>query len=179
MTKSIAAAALLFVMTATAAFADTVTVKGVHLCCGACVSAAGKSLKNVDGVSDAACDRNSKTVTFKATDAKAAEAGILALAKAGFHGKAVHGGKALAFPASGARKGKKANEVTVTGVHLCCAACVTGAQKALENVVGVATIEIDRNAKSVTAKGKAISVAAFVAALNKGGFHGRVKTAGN
>ena len=48
--------------------AEKVTVKGVHLCCGSCVSAAGEALKEVEGVSKAACDRNGKIVVFQATD---------------------------------------------------------------------------------------------------------------
>ena len=60
--------------------AGNVAVKGVHLCCGACVSAVSKALKPVDGVTGIACDRDSKRVTFQARDDKAAQAGIVALA---------------------------------------------------------------------------------------------------
>ena len=161
-------------LTTTASAAD-VTVKDVHLCCGACVAGVNKALKGVEGVSKVAADRNSKIVTFQATDAKAAKAGITALAKAGFHGKATLGDKPLPFPPSGAKKGLKADTVTFTGVHLCCGACVTGAQKALQKVAAVTTIDIDRNAKTITLKGKAIDVTAAVQALNAGGFHGTIK----
>lgn len=161
-------------LNATASAGD-VTIKDVHLCCGACVVGANKALKKVDGLSDIACDRNAKIITFKAKDVKTAKSGIDALAKAGFHGKATHGGKPVSFPPSGAKKGLKADIVTFTGVHLCCGACVTAAQKAVKGVKGVTTIDIDRNAKSVTLKGKAIDVTAAVKALNAGGFHGTIK----
>lgn len=155
--------------------AGQVTVKGVHLCCGACVNGVMKALKDVEGVSDVTADRDSKTVVFQAADDKAAERGIQALADGGFHGKVAHGDKELEFPASGIKKGQKADSVTFNGVHLCCGACVTGAQKAVAEVKGVETIDIDRGAKTVTLKGKDIDLEEAVAALNKGGFHGTVK----
>lgn len=175
MMKSTGLAGLLLAFVVTAAPAAEVTVKGVHLCCGACVSTVGKTLKTVKGVSGATCDRNSKIVTFQAADGKAAQAGILALAKAGFHGKATHGKTTIAFPKSGAKKGVKANTVTLNGVHLCCGACVTGARKAFAKLDSVGTIDIDRSAKTITLKGKGISVTDAVAALNKSGFHGTLK----
>ena len=46
--------------------ADKVELKDTHLCCPMCVKAVGEVLKGVDGVSDAACDREKKTVTFTA-----------------------------------------------------------------------------------------------------------------
>lgn len=155
--------------------AGEVTVKGVHLCCGACVRDAGDALKGIEGVSQPTANRDSKVVAFKAADDKAAQAGIEALANAGFHGTATHGDKELPFPASGAKKGEKADAVTITGVHLCCGACVTGAQKALDGLEGVTAIDIDRNEETVKLTGKSIDVSAAIDALNKGGFHGTVK----
>ena len=155
--------------------AARVTVKGVHLCCGACVAGVDEALGDVSGVSGVTADRNSKTVTFTAADAKAAQAGIEALAKAGFHGTATHGSKKLRFPPSGVKKGEKANKITLTGLHLCCGACVSGAQKALQQVKGATTIEFDRKTKEARIFGKEIDVAAAIAALNKGGFHGTLK----
>ncbi|MCH8830885.1 MAG: heavy-metal-associated domain-containing protein, partial [Planctomycetes bacterium] len=134
-------------------------------------AAVNKTLKKVPGVSGIACDRNGKTVLFRAKDAAAAKKGIVALAKAGFHGSAVYGKKALPFPKSGAKKGTKAAQATFGGVHLCCSACVTAARKSLSNVPGVESIDIDRKEKTVTVRGKAIDITAAVKALNKGGFH--------
>ena len=155
--------------------AARVTIKGVHLCCGACVAGVDDALEDVKGVSSVAADRNSKIVAFTAADDEAAKAGIEALAKAGFHGSAVHGDKKLSFPASGAKKGEKANKITLTGLHLCCGACVTGAQEALQIVKGASTIEFDRMLGIARIIGKEIDVTAAVAALNKGGFHGTLK----
>ncbi|MCH7688584.1 MAG: heavy-metal-associated domain-containing protein, partial [Planctomycetes bacterium] len=79
----------------TSAQAGEVSVKGVHICCGMCVKAIGGVLGKVDGVSDAKCDRDSKTVTFSASDAKTAKAGLRAILNAGFYGKATLDGKKL------------------------------------------------------------------------------------
>ena len=164
---------LIVAFTGPTALAGEVTVKGVHLCCGQCVKIAGKALKSVDGVSGAACDRKEKTVTFQASNAKAAESGIKALVKAGFHGKAKHDGKKVALPPSGAKKGDKADTVTLSGVHLCCGNCVKAVGKALTNIG--AKVTCDRKARTVTLTGSGIDVAAAVAALNKAGFHANVK----
>lgn len=173
--RLIALAGSVFAAAAMPARAAEVTVQGVHLCCPACERAVLKALEDVEGVSQTACNRDSKLVGFRADGDKSARAGIDALAEAGFHGTATHGGQKLAFPDSGAKKGDRADRVTLAGVHLCCGACVTGARKSVEEVAGIAIIDIDRNARTVTLTGKAIDVAAAVRALNAGGFHGTVK----
>jgi periplasmic mercuric ion binding protein len=172
-----AAAALILAVSHNVSEAGRVTVKGVHLCCGACVAGVEEALIDVEGVSDVAADRNSKIVTFTAAGDSAAQKGIDALAKAGFHGAATHGEKKLSFPASGAKKGEKSNRIVLTGLHLCCGACVTGAQQALENVAGAATIEFDRKERIARIIGEGILVEEAVAALNAGGFHGTVQRA--
>ena len=50
-------------------------MKGVHLCCPACVKGVAEALKGVEGVKGA-CDQKAKTVTLTATDAKAAQKAI-------------------------------------------------------------------------------------------------------
>lgn len=160
---------------AATAQAGNVTVKGVHLCCGQCVKAVGKALSGVDGVSGAACDRDARTVSFQAASKKAAKHGVKALAKAGFHGTAKHGDKKIALPKSGAKKGQTADSVTVSGLHICCGQCVKAIGKALNSVDGVEDAACDRESRSCTAKGSDIKVLAVVRALNKAGFHGKVK----
>jgi len=156
--------------------AAEVTVKNVHLCCGACVTGVKKALDGVTGVSDVNAAQAEKTVTFKAADGKAVEAGINAMAKAGFHGAATSEGKDIKFPESGAEKGKKADSITVTDLHLCCGQCVTGVNKALDGLAGMSgKPECDRNAKTVTVTGKDIEITALVEALNKAGYHCNVK----
>src|SRR6266446_7407085 len=82
---------LFFLIGGTLALAGTaraetkVELKGVHLCCPACVKAAGDILKGVEGVKGA-CDMKAKTVTITATDDQAAQKALDALAAGGFHG---------------------------------------------------------------------------------------------
>ena len=113
-----------------AARGGEVKIEGVHICCGQCVSAAQKSLKGVDGVSDAKADKDSGSITLTAADDKAAAAAIAALAKAGFRGTAKYGDEPLEFPPSNAAKDAKADKITIAGVHLCCPACYKAAEKA-------------------------------------------------
>ena len=165
---------VLVAFTSSQAYSGTVAVKGTHLCCGGCQAAADEALSEVDGLSDISCDVNTKVISYKASSEKAAAAGIKALAAAGFYGTATHDAKKLMFPESGAKKGMKANSLLLTGLHLCCTACVTGSQKSLENVKGVSLIDIDRNEQTIKLTGDAISVPEAIAALNKAGFYCRL-----
>jgi copper chaperone CopZ len=173
--KTAAWAGLVCVVSTVTALAGDVSVKDVHLCCGACVKDANAALKDIDGISDVGIDRNTKTITFKAADEKAAKKAIDELAEAGFHGAATLDKKELKFPESGAEKGKKVNTLTIEGVHLCCGQCVKLAQEALKDLPGAKEVKIDREAKTVTITGADIDQADAVAALNKGGFHGTLK----
>lgn len=152
-----------------------VHVKGVHLCCGGCLGIADAALSDVDGVSKISSDMNAKVITFSVADQKTADAGIKALAKAGFFGTATLDKKPLKYPASGAKKDQKSNSFVLQGVHLCCTSCVTASQKALENVDGVTLIDIDRNEKTIKLTGSSISIPKAVAALHKAGFGCRVQ----
>jgi copper chaperone CopZ len=154
--------------------AGTVTVKGVHMCCGGCKSLAETALADLTGVDKVVCDLNTKAIEFKAADEKAVARGIKALAEAGFYGKANHDKKTLAFPKSGAKKGLKSNVVLLSGVHLCCTACVSASHKALLKVRGVTVIDIDRNAKSIKLTGDAMDTMEVVEALNRAGFFGQI-----
>lgn len=153
----------------------TVTVKGVHLCCGGCQEIADAALSEVKGVDDISCDLNTKVISYKVADRKTAEAGIQALAKAGFFGTATLDKKPLKFPDSGAKKETKSNSFVLENVHLCCTSCVTASQKALEDLEGVTLIDIDRNEKTIKLTGSSISVPKAVGALNKAGFYCRLK----
>jgi periplasmic mercuric ion binding protein len=69
-----------------------------------------------------------------------------------------------------------AGEVQVTGVHICCGACVKGVEKALKDVTGVSGVSADRESKTVrftAADDKAAT--AGIEALSKAGFHGTAK----
>ncbi len=165
---------VLFAFAASQSYAGSVAVKGTHLCCGGCQAAADEALSDVKGVSEISCDLNTKVISYKAANDKAAAAGIEALAKAGFYGTATHGAQKMTYPASGAKKGMKANSILLTGLHLCCSACVSGSQQALIDVKGVSLIDIDRNEKTIKLTGDSIDVPDAIAALNRAGFYCRL-----
>ncbi len=152
-----------------------VTVKGVHLCCQSCSDGADAALEGIKGVSKPGNDRNTKLITFQAESKDAALEGIKSLAKEGFYGTATYGKQELTWPDSGAKKGNKVPTVVIEGVHLCCGSCVTGAKEALAKLDGAAEIKVDRTAEIITVSGKELDEAVVVAALNKGGFFGKVK----
>jgi len=52
------------------AAASDVEIKGPHICCKQCVKVVGGILAKVDGVSDAKCDIQAKTISFTAKDEK-------------------------------------------------------------------------------------------------------------
>ena len=151
-----------------------VQVEGIHLCCGSCVDAVTDALKDIDGVTSVACDQNTKVASFKASNDEAAEEGIKALSEAGFFGTAKQGKKDLAFPDAGAKKDVKSAKIKFSGVHLCCRSCVKDAHTALKDVKGVSSIDVDREAGTVTLNGSDIVHTAALNALNKGGFYGKI-----
>jgi copper chaperone CopZ len=168
-------AAAMALLNAAIARAGEVKIEGVHLCCGQCVTIAQGTLKKVEGVSDGKADKDSGSITLIAADDKAAAAAIEALAKAGFRGAAKHGDKVLEFPGSNAEKGAKADTVTIVGVHLCCPACYTAAEKALKTVDGVSAVASDKKTKTLEVTGKGVDVNATLEALFKAGFQASVK----
>ena len=155
--------------------AGEVTVKGVHLCCGGCVSAATGALDGVAGVSGGSADQDSGTVKFQATDAKAAAAGLKAIAGAGLYGSATYEGKKIDVPTAKIDAKAVSDSLTLTGVHLCCGTCVSASSDALKKVTGVSEVEADQDNGSLTVKGKQINVAQLFEALHGAGFHGNIK----
>jgi mercuric ion binding protein len=155
-----------------AAQAETkLVVTGVHLCCPACTTAVQKILKNVDGV-EVACNSEQKTITITATDEKAAQKAVDALAAGGFYGKT--DSKDIAFTDdSGALKGK-VQTLTLTGVHNCCQTCTKAIKMAVKTVDGVKgdTAKPKVDTFEVTGDFDALEL---IKALNAAGFHAKVK----
>ncbi len=160
-----------FLALAGGARAETkVELKGVHLCCGACVTAANKILKEVDGVKGA-CDRNNKTITITAPDDATAQKALDALAAGGFHGDT--GNKELAIKDDSGASAGKSKKVTVSGIHNCCGACTTGINTALKKVEGVTGNTAKPRQTSFEVTGD-FDVAEMVKTLNAAGYHVKV-----
>ena len=155
-----------------AVLAETkVEVKGVHLCCAACVKGVGAALKGVDGVKGA-CDRDAGTVTITADDEATAQKAINALAAAGFHGQP--DSKAVRFPRdSGVTKGK-VSSLTLTGVHNCCRSCCGAIKGAVKKVSGVKSDDAKPKADTFEVTGD-FEAMDLIRALHQAGFHVKVK----
>lgn len=171
-TIRVAALTGLVVALATATSQAQVEVSEVHICCGNCVKIIGATLADVDGVANASCSKETKTVTFDAENEKAVKAGLKALSEAGFYGKAKMVNRDLEFPKEKVKKGDKADEVVFYGVHLCCPGCAKAVGAALKDL---GEAECDNEEKVVILRGDSISVAKALAALNKAGFNGSLK----
>ena len=149
----------------------TVEVKGVHLCCPACVKAVDGILKKVEGVKGV-IDREGRTITLTAPDAATAQKALDALAAGGFHGQT--GSKELTFKDdSGAAKGK-VKTLTVTGVHNCCGQCNAAIKKAIKTVDGVKSDTCKAKEDTFEVTGD-FDAQALIKALNDAGYHAKVK----
>ena len=148
-----------------------IEVKGVHICCGACVKAIGGVLEAA-GVKGT-CDKDAGTVTFTAGDEKAAQAALDGLAAAGYHGSSSVKDIAIKDD-SGAKEGK-VKSLTVTGAHNCCPQCCKALKGIVGKVEGVKTEDVKPKEKSFTVSGD-FDAAALVKALNDAGFHVKVET---
>ncbi len=158
------------------AFAGTVEVEKVHICCPACVKAIESTLSKAEGVTDLKVDKDAGKVTFAATDDKAGRRAFRSLLKAGFAGNAKQDGKAIKMPKLDVAEGTKANSVELTGVHLCCGGCVKAAEGALSKVAGVTSVKGNQEAKSLTITGTDVDILKAIAALREAGFNGTLKT---
>jgi copper chaperone CopZ len=162
--------AVLFLGAAT--LAETkVEVKGVHLCCNACVKGVSTALKGMEGVT-AACDRDNGTVTITAGDVSTAQKALDALAKAGYHGET--GSKDLVIKAETNVPAGKVKSLSLNNTHNCCKACNKAIKTAVKGVPGVTgdTAQPKTAAFEVTGD---FDAAAVVKALNDAGFHVQVK----
>ncbi|HXG08750.1 MAG TPA: heavy metal-associated domain-containing protein [Gemmataceae bacterium] len=152
--------------------AGKVEVKGAHLCCNQCVKIVGATLAKVDGVSEAKCDRDTRTVTFTAKDSKAATAGVKALFDAGFFGTATEDGKPIKLEEATPRKGERANEVTVKAVHVCCKQCQNAIDALFKD--GKVSYEGKGPQRDVKVSGTGLDKAEVLETLRKAGFNGKV-----
>ena len=163
----------LMLMAGTAlALADTtVEVKGVHLCCGACVKGVGAALKGIEGITPK-CDREGRTVTITAKDEATAQKAVDALAAGGFHGDT--GDSAVKIKDDSGAASGKVKSVTLTGVHNCCGSCCKAIKAACKKCEGVTGDTAKPRDNTFTVSGD-FDAAALVKALNAAGFHVKVK----
>lgn len=168
------AAAVALAWTAPARAAETkVELKSVHMCCPGCAEAVEEILKKVEGVSGVTVDQKTTTAKFMAADAKAAQKALDALATEGFHGD-TGGAKGFAFKDDSGVKPGKVKSLTVTGFHNTCPGCAKAFKAAIKDVKGVTGDTVQPRETTCEVTGD-FDAAELVKALNKAGFHVKVK----
>jgi copper chaperone CopZ len=150
-----------------------VELKKVHMCCDGCAEQVAEILQQVQGITGVAVDQKANTARFTAADDKAAQRAVDALARAGFHGD-TGGAKGYAFKDDSGVKPGKVKALTVTGFHNSCGGCVKAFREAIKDVKGVTADNLKAKVGSAEITGD-FDAAELVAALNKGGFHVKVK----
>ncbi len=147
------------------------TIKGLHMCCGACVNSVQQILGKVEGVSDAKCDRKTKSVSFTAKDQKAVLKALAALEAGGFGPtEGEYDNTAFKKAIKAASGSKTTSAVNIQGVHACCGAC-NGAIKALFKDSQV-TITGKGAQKDLRITGKDLDAAQVLTTLQQAGFYG-------
>jgi len=164
--------AVVLAVPAVQAQGDAVKCKaeGLHLCCKGCEQTVQDTLGAIKGVSDIACDRPAKTVTFKARSEKIADEAVSALVNAGFCFKVSVGDKA--FSVSSKTPSLVAGELVARNVHACCEQC----EKAIEGLFKDAKVTFSGKGpqKDVTVTGKDLDAEVIQQRLQDAGFHGVV-----
>ena len=157
---------------ASTALAETaVTFKEMHICCGACVDGIKASVSKIDGV-ELTIDKDNGTTTVKAADEAAAKKAIKAIARAGFHG--VSDQKKFAMPKNSRVKPGKVTRLELVGIHNCCGGCNKAIKDALASVDGVTGDTATAKKRTLVVEGN-FDGEAVIKALNKAGFHARLK----
>jgi periplasmic mercuric ion binding protein len=156
-----------------AAAAEKVELKDVHMCCDGCAEEVAAILGKVEGVSGVATDKKARSAAFTAADAKAAQKALDALAAGGFHGDPGKD-KGYAFKDDSGVKAGAVKSLTVTGFHNSCGGCVKSFREAIKDVKGVTGDTARAKVTTAQVTGE-FDAAELVKALNKAGFHVKVK----
>ena len=118
-------------------------------------------------------DKETGTATFTATDAKVAQKALDTLAANGFHGDPGKD-KGFAFKDDSGVKAGKVKSLAVTGFHNSWPGCVKSFRTAIKDVPGVTGATLKPKVSSAEVTGE-FDAAELVKALNKAGFHVKVK----
>jgi mercuric ion binding protein len=161
------ACVLMLIGTGTASAESTVTLKGVHLCCGGCVKGVGKALTSA-GVKGK-CDAKAGTVAITAADKAGIDKAVAALGEAGYYGKA----DGVKFAATKNVPTGKVKSITLIAGHNCCGKCSKAIVKAAKSVGG--TTKAKAKVAEFTVEGD-FEAAALIKALNDAGLSVKVKS---
>ena len=153
--------------------AVTVTLTGVHLCCGDCEDAVNEIATNEKTPIPAGVtitpNRKEKSITIAAASGKDAQAALRGVISAGFYGESDNEAVKIAdlkpddFTTS---------TMVIRDVHLCCGGCVKAFAKAVESVDGVKAQEAKTGATTVKVTGDDFKPYEVMKALREAGFGG-------
>ena len=160
---------LVLSLVTSAVFAEeTVTLTKVHNCCKKCTDGLNKAVANAPGVT-AKINKSSVALTAASiTDIQKAVDAILA---AGYTGTS---DSPKVKAEAGTAANQSVNELTVSGVHLCCQKCVTAVDKAVKAVPGVKTDTAAKGSDTFKIEGN-FNAKDLMAALSEAGFTGTAK----
>lgn len=147
-----------------------VELKGVHLCCGGCVTAVKDAVADISGAT-VVCDRPGKTISISAADEATVQKAIDAIAAAGYHGES--SSKDLKCKDDSGAKAGKVARIELTGVHNCCGGCNKAIKAALKTVDGVEADTAKPDEESFVVEGN-FDALNLIKALNAAGFHVKV-----
>lgn len=153
--------------------ATTVELKQVHMCCPGCEHEVAEILGKVPGVSGVSADQKTTSATFTAENPTAAQRALDALAAGGFHGDPGKD-KGYAFKADSGVKAGAVKSLTVTGFHNTCPGCAKSFRDAVKGVKGVTGDNAKSRVSTAEVTGD-FDAAELVSALNRAGFHVKVK----
>jgi copper chaperone CopZ len=156
-----------------AASPSTVTLSGVHFCCGVCVAEVDALASKINGVkskSDLATHTTALTAPDKATLQKAVDA----IVAAGYFGTSSDP-VIKVTNVTGAKDGK-VQTLNVESMKMCCGLCTSAVSATLLKVPGVKSLNPAPGASAYTVTGD-FNPTDVLTALNKAGISGKVAPA--
>lgn len=148
---------------------EKVTLTDVHNCCKSCTKGIEKAVATVPGVK---ADVQKSTVVLTGGSDADLQKAVDAITAAGYTGSSDKADVKVATPSA---PDEQVKELTVSGVHLCCAKCVKAVDAAVKSVPGVKSENAAKGAKSFDVKGD-FNAKALMDALAKAGFSGTATT---
>ncbi len=148
----------------------TTTLSKVHLCCNNCVTGANKAVEKVEGAK-LTIDKDAGTIVITAADKATVQKAADALVAGGYFGKSSDA--SIKMNADTGAKGAKVQSLDISGLHLCCAKCVTAVDGVVKSVPGTKSQDATKGAKTFTVVGD-FNDKDLMTALQNAGLTGKI-----
>ena len=159
---------VLGLVASTALAEEKVTLTGVHNCCKKCTEGLNKAVSNAPGVT---ATITKSTIVLAGGTTEDIQKAVDSIVAAGYTGASDN---AKVKVNAGTGKDGMVSELTVSGVHMCCAKCVTAAEKAIKSVEGVKSDNVAKGVDTFKVEGN-FNAKALMEALDKAGFTGKAQ----